>query len=72
MRIILPKQSQYDWSEVSAIYAGIHAQVRHEIEGRHDADRIRVHCHNIGIMLWLYLKIVTGFWVTGMVYVALT
>jgi len=52
--------------------AGIHAEVRNQIERSRDSDRLRVIRHNIGIMLWLYLKIVIGFWVTGMVYVALT
>ena len=72
MRTILPKRSQYDWSVLNATGAGIHTQVRHQIERSRDSDRLRVIRHNIGIMLWLYLKIVIGFWVTGMVYVALT
>jgi len=72
MRTILPKRSQYDWSAVDAMVAGIHAEVRNQIERSRDSDRLRVIRHNIGIMLWLYLKIVIGFWVTGMVYVALT
>jgi hypothetical protein len=72
MRTILQKPSRYDWSAVDAIVAGIHAEVRKEIEQRRDGDRLRVIRHNIGFMLWLYLKIAIGFWVAGMVYVALT
>jgi hypothetical protein len=72
MRTILQKPSRYDWSAVDAIVAGIHAEVRKEIEQRRDGDRLRVIRHNIGIMLWLYLKIAIGFWVAGMLYVALT
>jgi len=72
VRTILPKPSQYDWSALHTTVAGIHAEVRKEIERRHDADRLRVIRHNIGFMLLLYLKIVTGIWVAGMVYVALT
>jgi hypothetical protein len=72
MRTILQKPSRYDWSAVDAIVAGIHAEVRKEIEQRRDGDRLRVIRHNIGTMLWLYLKIAIGFWVAGMVYVALT
>ena len=72
MRTILPKPSRYDWSAVDAIVAGIHAEVRKKIEQRRDGDRLRVIRHNIGFMLLLYLKIVVGIWVAGMVYVALT
>lgn len=72
MRTILQKPSQYDWSAVDAIVAGIHAEVRKGIEQRRDGDRLRVIRHNIGVMLWLYLRIVIGFWVAGMLYVALT
>ena len=72
MRTILQKPSRYDWSAVDAIVAGIHAEVRKEIEQRRDGDRLRVIRHNIGIMFWLYLKIAIGFWVAGMLYVALT
>ena len=72
MRTILPKPSKYDWSAVDHIVAGIHAEVRKEIEQRRDGDRLRVIRHNIGIMLWLYLKIAIGFWVAGMLYIALS
>jgi len=57
---------------VDAIVAGIHAEVRKGIEQRRDGDRLRVIRHNIGIMFWLYLRIVIGFWVAGMLYVALS
>ena len=72
MRTILPKRSKYDWSELHARVASIHAEVRGEIGRSRDADRIRVIRHNVWIMIWLYLRIVIGFWVAGMVYVALT
>ena len=72
MRTILPKRSKYDWSELHARVASIHAEVRGEIGRSRDADRIRVIRHNIGTVLWLYLKIVIGFWLAGMLYVALS
>ena len=72
MRTILQKPSRYDWSAVDAIVAGIHAEVRKGIEQRRDGDRLRVIRHNIGIMFWLYLKIVAGIWVAGMLYIALS
>ena len=72
MRTILPKRSKYDWSALDAIVAGIHSEVRKGIEQRRDGDRLRVIRYNIGIMIWLYLKIAIGFWVVGMLYVSLT
>ena len=72
MRMIQPKQARYDWSALDATFARIHATVRREIEKKRDGDRLRVIRHNIGFMLLLYLKIVTGIWVAGMLYVALT
>jgi len=72
VRTILPKRSKYDWSELHARVASIHAEVRGEIGRSRDADRIRVIRHNIGIMFWLYLRIVIGFWAAGMLYVALS
>ena len=72
MRTILPKQSQYDWSALQSTVAGIHAEVRKGIEKRRDGDRVRVILHNLGFMLWLYLKIAIGFWLAGMMYVALS
>ena len=72
MRMIPQKPSPYDWSAMDAIVAGIHAEVRKGIEQRRDGDRLRVIRHNIGFMLLLYLKIVAGIWVAGMLYVALT
>ncbi len=72
MRTILPKQSRYDWSALDTTFARIHATVRREIEKKRDGDRLRVIRYNIGFMLLLYLKIVAGIWVAGMVYVALT
>ena len=72
MRTVLQKPSQYDWSALHTTGAGIHAEVRKEIEQRRDGDRLRVIRHNIGIMLWLYLKIAIVFWVAGMVYVAMS
>ena len=72
MRTILQKPSPHDWSALDATFARIHATVRREIEKKRDGDRLRVIRHNTGIMLWLYLRIVIGFWVAGMLYVALT
>jgi len=72
MRTILQKPSPHDWSALDATFARIHATVRREIEKKRDGDRLRVIRHNIGFMLLLYLKIVAGIWVAGMVYVALT
>ena len=72
MRTILPKRSKYDWSELHARVASIHADVRGEIGRSRDSDRLRVIRYNIGIMIWLYLKVAIGFWVAGMLYVALS
>ena len=72
MRTILQKPSRYDWSALDTTFARIHATVRREIEKKRDGDRLRVIRHNIGFMLWLYLKIVTGIWVAGMLFVSLT
>ena len=72
MRTILPKQSQYNWSALHTSVTGIHAVVRKEIEHKQDAESLRVIRRNIVIMLWLYLKIAIGFWVAGMLYVALS
>ena len=72
MRTIPQKPSSHDWSALDATFARIHATVRREIEKKRDGDRLRVIRHNIGIMFWLYLKIAIGFWVAGMLYVALS
>ena len=72
MRTILQKPSPHDWSALDATFARIHATVRREIEKKRDGDRLHVIRHNIWFMLLLYLKIVAGIWVAGMVYVALT
>jgi len=50
----------------------IHAKVRREIACKRDKEILAVCRHNIGFMLLLYLKIVAGIWVAGMLYVALT
>ena len=72
MRTILQKPSPHDWSALDATFARIHAEVRREIARKHDKESIAVCRHNIGFMLLLYLKIVAGIWVAGMLYVALT
>ena len=72
MRTILQKPSRYDWSALYATVAGIHAEVRREIAQTHDRDRMRVCRQNMVFMLLLYLKIVAGIWVAGMLYVALS
>lgn len=72
MRTILPKPSQYDWSALHATVARIHAVVRRDIARKRDKESIAVYRHNIGVMVWLYMKIIIGFWVAGMLYVALS
>jgi len=72
MRTILPKPSRYDWSALDATFARIHAEVRHEIGRKHDKERIAVHQHNIGVLLFMFLKIQVVIWVTGMLFVSIT
>ena len=46
--------------------------VRRDIARKRDKESIAVYRHNIGVMVWLYMKIIIGFWVAGMLYVALS